>query len=200
MYQQESKRIKTTSEPDRYTVKIMTANGLETVCENAILLQFDDNAYSFLEINERFRAGIFNKVDEEFLSFILDNSLFLNYENYDFESRCRMLFTKCWNFLTQDRERSDFYVRYYFSSSFIKYSYSDHIKRYAVLYEKMENSFGKTADLKGLLHNIFVIILARAKEQIHNPDNDTAATECFRLIYGIFISSIKQEKQQYKGA
>ena len=51
MYQQERKRIKTTSEPDRYTVKIMTDNGLETVCENAILIKFDDNDYSFLEIN-----------------------------------------------------------------------------------------------------------------------------------------------------
>ena len=200
MYQQERKRIKTTSEPDRYTVKVMTDNGLETVCENAILIKFDDNDYSFLEINERYRAVIFNSLDEVFLKFLLDNYLLLNYENYDFESRCRILFKKCWNFLTQNSKTADFYVRYYFSSSFTKYSYDDHMKRYAVLYEKMESFFGKTVDLKGLLHNIFGIILVRAKEQIHNPDNDMAAAECFRLIYGIIISGIKSEKQQYKGA
>ena len=102
--------------------------------------------------------------------------------------------------MTQNSKTADFYVRYYFSSSFTKYSYDDHMKRYAVLYEKMESFFGKTVDLKGLLHNIFGIILVRAKEQIHNPDNDMAAEECFRLIYGIIISGIKSEKQQYKGA
>ena len=81
-------------------------------------------------------AKSFAFADEEFLSVILKNYTVLNYESLDYESRCRVLFTKCWDYLMAHPNELTFYVRYYYSISFQKYAYTEHMARYKNLFEK----------------------------------------------------------------
>ena len=86
--------------------------------------------------------------DEEFLSVILSNYTVLNYESLDYESRCRVLFTKCWDHLMAHPNELTFYVRYYYSISFQKYAYTEHMARYKNLFEKMKTAFPDSVDVQ----------------------------------------------------
>ena len=80
------------------TIKTVATLGLENTTTNAICKISGLNVayiYQCFEDKEDLIAKSFAFADEEFLSVILKNYTVLNYESLDYESRCRVLFTKC---------------------------------------------------------------------------------------------------------
>lgn len=89
-----------------------------------------------------------------------------------------------------------FYVRYYYSISFQKYAYTEHMARYKNPFEKMKTAFPDSVDVQKVLHHILDTLLGEAMKQIENPkvDNSIAGVLSFRLIFSVVKSYVKQTK------
>lgn len=199
MLPREEKNLTMQQELMKGTVRTVAALGLENTTTDAICKMSGVNVaniYRFHESKEQLIAKAFEVEDEEFLELILKNFPVLHYESIDYESRCRVLFMKCWDFLMERPEQLTFYVRYYYSSSFRKYAYDGHMKRYVVLFDKMKTAFPETVDVRMVMHHILDTLLGEAMKQTSDPreDSGTAAAKSFQLIFSVVKSYVKQDK------
>lgn len=199
MPQQEDRNTVLRQELLAATVETVAALGLENTTTNAICRTSGVNfayIYRIFVDKEDLIANAFAMVDLDLLNEILRDCAILQYREIDCESRCRVLFVKCWDYLMKRPQELTFYVHYYYSSSFAKYSQVEHVKRYAGLFEKVKPAFPDTVDVDLVLHHIFNTLLGEAKRQISNPDTDnsSAGAKCFDLIFSVVKSYVKQEQ------
>lgn len=181
------------------TVETVAALGLENTTANVICTACGVNVayiYRFFADKEDLIAKAFAYVDEQFLRMILENYTVLNYESIDYESRCHVLFGKCWDYLMARPRELTFYIRYYYFLSFQKYAYRDHMNRYAVLFDKMKTAFPDTVSARVVLHHILDTLLGEAMKQTVDPkeDGNTAAIRSFFLIFSVVKSYVNQDK------
>ena len=180
------------------TVQIISEHGLENLRTAEICKIAGVNVaylYDLFENKDDLIAQAFAALDEHFLKTILDNFPVLHYQSIDYEMRCRVLFMRCWEHIMNHRRYTVFYVRYYYSSLFQKYSYAEHMQRYVVLIEKMKPAFPETANVKAILHHILDALLGMAMKQINDPqERDEAAAETnFGLIFSVGKNYINQD-------
>ena len=180
------------------TVQIIAEHGLENLRTAEICKIAGVNVaylYDLFENKDDLIAQAFAASDERFLKTILDNFPVLHYQSIDYEMRCRVLFMRCWEHIINRRRYTVFYVRYYYSSSFQKYSYAEHMQRYAGLIEKMKPAFPETANVKAILHHIIDALLGMAMKQINDPqESDEAAAETnFGIIFSVVKNYINQD-------
>ena len=180
------------------TVQIIAEHGLENLRTAEICKIAGVNVaylYDLFENKDDLIAQAFAASDERFLKTILDNFPVLHYQSIDYEMRCRVLFMRCWEHIINRRRYTVFYVRYYYSSSFQKYSYAEHMQRYAGLIEKMKPAFPETANVKAILHHILDALLGMAIKQINDPqESDEAAAETnFGIIFSVVKNYINQD-------
>lgn len=180
------------------TVQIIAEHGLENLRTAEICKIAGVNVaylYDLFENKDDLIAQAFAASDERFLKTILDNFPVLHYQSIDYEMRCRVLFMRCWEHIINRRRYTVFYVRYYYSSSFQKYSYAEHMQRYAGLIEKMKPAFPETANVKAILHHILDTLLGMAMKQINDPqESDEAAAETnFGIIFSVVKNYINQD-------
>lgn len=180
------------------TVQIIAEHGLENLRTAEICKIAGVNVaylYDLFENKDDLIAQAFAASDERFLKTILDNFPVLHYQSIDYEMRCRVLFMRCWEHIINRRRYTVFYVRYYYSSSFQKYSYAEHMQRYAGLNEKMKPAFPETANVKAILHHILDTLLGMAMKQINDPqESDEAAAETnFGIIFSVVKNYINQD-------
>ena len=180
------------------TVQIIAEHGLENLRTAEICKIAGVNVaylYDLFENKDDLIAQAFAASDERFLKTILDNFPVLHYQSIDYEMRCRVLFMRCWEHIINRRRYTVFYVRYYYSSSFQKYSYAEHMQRYAGLIEKMKPAFPETTNVKAILHHILDALLGLAMKQINDPqESDEAAAETnFGIIFSVVKNYINQD-------
>lgn len=180
-------------------MKTVASIGLENTTTSAICKMSGVNVayiYQFFKSKEDLIAKAFSVADEAFLEVILKNFTVLHYASIDYESRCRVLFMKCWDYIMENPDVLVFYVRYYYSASFQKYASKEHTQRYRVLIEKMQTAFPKTTDVRAVMRHILNTLLWESMQQINDPkeDNSIAATLSFRLIFSVVKSYVKQDK------
>ena len=180
------------------TVKVVAEKGLENTATNMICSESGVNVayiYRLFENKEDLLARTFADEDEKFLNWIFRHLPVLRYDSMEFELRCRTLFMKCWDFLLERPQELLFYVRYYSSSSFLKYAYTEHEKRCTLLVDAMKTAFPDSVDVRTVLHHILDTLLSAASKQVSNPiDGDAeAAGKCFQLIFSVVKNCVKQE-------
>lgn len=180
------------------TVQIIAEHGLENLRTAEICKIAGVNVaylYDLFENKDDLIAQAFAASDERFLKTIRDNFPVLHYQSIAYEMRCRVLFMRCWEHIINRLRYTVFYVRYYYSSSFQKYSYAEHMQRYAGLIEKMKPAFPETANVKAILHHILDTLLGMAMKQINDPqESDEAAAETnFGIIFSVVKNYINQD-------
>ena len=83
-------------------------------------------------------------------------------------------------------ERVMFYIQYYYSAAFQRYSYYDYMKRFDVLIEKMRPVCPPDANVNTVLHHLFDTLLGQAKKQILHPkDEKHAENDTFYLLFSV---------------
>lgn len=181
------------------SVRAVAESGLENTSTRLISdLAGINEAYIYRYFNskEDLLAQAFAEGDTRFLNVILENFPVLHYSSIDYESRCSLLFQRCWDYIMSCPERVIFYIRYYYSSSFQKYAYADHMDRYAIVLEKMRSAFPDTVDVGAIMRYVFDTLLGLALHQITNPHPDEAliAERSFQMLFSVVRTYIKPEK------
>ncbi len=179
-------------------IRVIAEDGLENTSVKDICRVSDINVayvYRYFDNKEDLIAKTFAREDQGLLNGILNDFMLLHFNSIDYEMRCRLVFTKCWEYLMTRPQELIFYVRYYYSYSFRQYSYADHIERYAGLVEKMRPAFPESVDVRMLLHYILDTILIQAERQVLDPQgsNQECGERCFAMIYSVVKGCVKQE-------
>lgn len=170
-------------------VNSVVENGLENTTSRIIGSLSGVNEiyiYRYFKNKDDLIAKTFAYADNDFLKVILENFPVINYEGLDYEMRCRILFKKCWDYIFKHPDWLIFYVRYYYSSSFQKFAYEDHMKLYEIMTDKIKPACHPSADVKTVLHHLLDTLMGQAKKQIIHPQ-DPAQTEedTFWLLFSI---------------
>lgn len=171
------------------TVKAVVSDGVENLTTKSI----DEISgvkevyiYRYFDNKEDLIAKTFTVADEALLKTISDSFSVISYKSIDFQMRCRLLFKSCWDYILAHPDWLIFYVRYYYSQSFQKYSYDAHIKRYEIFLEKMRPICHPDADVKTVLHHILDTLLGQARKQIMHPENLLQVTDdTFWLLFSV---------------
>lgn len=173
------------------TVNAVVADGVENLTTKAIgniSGVKEVYIYRYFENKEDLVAKTFTECDEAFLDFICKALPVMEIEGIDYEMRCHMLFQKCWDYMLSHSDWLIFYVRYYYSQSFQKYSYADHMQRYDVLIEKIRPVCHPQAEAKTVLHHILDTMIGQARKQLMHPiDPKQAADDTFWLVYSVIM-------------
>lgn len=171
------------------TVKAVVTYGLENLTTKAVSKISgvkEVYIYRYFENKDDMVKKTFELADSCFLKHIISNFEIMDYKSIDYQMRCRLLFKKCWDYIIQHPNWLIFYVRYYYSSNFQKYSYDEHMKRYEILNEKMKPACHPDADVKTVLHHILDTLLVQAKKQIQHPqDKQQAENNAFYLLFSV---------------
>lgn len=171
------------------TVRSVLENGLENTTARTIGSLSGVNEvyiYRYFKNKDDLIAKTFDYADEKFLEHILESFPVMKYDSVDYDMRCRLLFTKCWDYIMANPDWLMFYVGYYYSKSFQIYSYDDHMKRYEVLISKMKPACHKNADVTTVLHHILNTLLGQAKNQITHPkDINQVTDDTFHLVLSV---------------
>lgn len=171
------------------TMKAVATGGMENLTTKEICSLCgikEVYIYRYFENKDDMVAKTFELSDERFLKLVLDNLPIMEYNGIEYEMRCRLLFTKLWEYVMANPERIMFYVRYYSSADFQKYSYDDHMKRFEVLFEKMKPACHPDANVNTVLHHLLDTLLGQAKKQILHPqDEKQAENDTFYLLFSV---------------
>ncbi len=176
-------------------------NGLENTATRDISMASGINEayiYRYFENKEDLLAKTFAREDDLFLATVLKNFPVIHYESIEYETRCRLLFMRCWDYIIGRREQLTFYIRYYYSSSFLKYSYEEHMQKYEVLLDNMKNAFPESVDLRTIMNHILDTLLNTAMNQLTHPNgtNEEAAENNFRMIFSVVKAFVKKGKAE----
>lgn len=180
-------------------IHAVAINGLENTATRDISIASGINEayiYRYFENKEDLLAKTFAREDDLFLEKILNNFPVLHYESIEYEARCKVLFMRCWEYIIGRREQLTFYIRYYYSSSFLKYAYEEHMQKYEVLLENMKNAFPESVDSRAILNHILDTLLNTAMNQLNHPNrtNEEAAENNFRMIFSVVKAFVKNGK------
>lgn len=171
------------------TVQVAVDGGLTSITARKIGAISGVNEvyiYRYFSNKNDLISKTFEYIDESFLNFILENFYIMNSENENFKERCEKLFNLCWDFITEHSSWVIFYVRYYYSSVFQKFSYESHIRRYEVLIDKIRPVCRDDTDAATVLHHILDTLIGQARKQIMHPQEPQSAREnAFGLVYSV---------------
>ncbi|MBE6781280.1 MAG: TetR/AcrR family transcriptional regulator [Ruminococcaceae bacterium] len=175
------------------TITVIANEGLDKASTKQIGLTTSVNEayiYRCFKDKEDLLAKTFDSLDEELLAKTMQFVEVMYMSEIEYETRCRVYFFAVWKFLLSNREKCLTYMRYFYSTYFIKYSADIHKERFAPLVSKFDDALIEEADTWLILNHILNVILDFAIK-VHNnqmPDKEIFAEHVFRVIY----TSIKQ--------
>ena len=170
------------------TIQVVATEGLDKATTKAIVAGTGINeAYIYRRFlsKDDLLARTFETVEQELVEKILTHMDVMNVQELDYETRCRMFFMMVWKFMLGNKEKCVFYVRYYYSPYFLKYSIKDHMVRYAPVVKDFQEAFKEEADTWMILNHILNVMLDFALK-VHNgqmPNEDIYAEHVFRVVY-----------------
>ena len=154
--------------------------------------------YRYFESKEDLLAKTFEREDKLFLDMILDNFPVLSYESIDYEVRCRLLFMRCWKYVTGRPSELKFYMRYYHSHMYNTYSFVNHTKQYSILVDKLRSAFpAEGGGVELIMRHILDTLLTTALMYVSNPegiDSDEVAEINFKMIFSVVREFIDKNK------
>ena len=170
------------------TIVVVARDGLENATTKAIATNASVNEayiYRIFESKESLLHETFVYLDKELVARLLVHLPVMYMPGWDFEIRCRALFSAVWGFLTSNRDECLCFLRYYYSPYFRKHSSEEHRARYERVVELMTPAFRPRADVWMLLNHMLNIMLDFAVKIFDGDlkDSEKTAQHVFTLVY-----------------
>ena len=121
--------------------------------------------------------------------------MILNQQGITNEDRLYVLFRKIWMQLVAYPEKCQFYMQYYYSPYYKKYSEQDHLTLWMPALEQVKTLFRPGTDVRATLHSVLNMMLSQAiKAAVDaSEDKDSIARNNYAMILGMLSSSLLDE-------
>ncbi len=174
------------------TVKVVANDGLDKTTTKAISTAADLNEvyiYRLFDDKEDLLRKSFEMLDRELAECVAEHISVMELREFDFVTRCRMLFCSVWSFLLGNRDKCVCYIRYYYSPYFKKYSEEFHMTLFMPLVDVMTPAFAEGQDVVLFLNHILNIMFdfaIKVYDGFVTNDNETV-----EKIFTMVFSSVK---------
>lgn len=111
------------------------------------------------------------------------------------EDRLYFLFSKTWMHLIAHPDSCRFFVQYYYSPYYAKYSAQEHLDRWTPVLEQMKVLFQPETDMRALLRPVLSTMLGQAIKAAADTstDKDSIARNNYVLVFGMLSASLLDE-------
>ena len=119
----------------------------------------------------------------------------LNQPGITNEDRLYVLFVQTWMYLTAYPDSCRFFVQYYYSPYYAKYSAQEHLDRWMPVLEQMKVLFKPETDVRALLRPVLNTMLGQAIKAAADTSTgkDSIARNNYAMILGMLSSSLLDE-------
>lgn len=182
------------------TIEVIAESGLDKTTTKAIVNGTSINEayiYRFFKNKEDLLSYVFEELDEELVTKMMQHVEVMYMQELEYELRCRIFFEAVWKFILGNKEKCWAFIRYYYSPYFNKYSAVGHKKRYVPLVKKFSEAFVEEANVWMLLNHILNVMLYFAVKVFSGAvdNNDDTAEHVFRLVYYSIRPYLKRKDQ-----
>lgn len=170
------------------TVRVVARNGLDKATTKALATEAgvnEVNIYRMFDGKDDLLRKTFSAVDTELVSELHSHLPIMEVTAIPIGLRCHALFFFVWKYLVGNSEKCLYFVRYYYSPYFEKYSAEEHKQNYITVVEKFAPAFKEGVDVWTMLIHILDIMLSAAVKVFRKeiPDTDEAAERVYNLVY-----------------
>lgn len=142
-----------------------------------------------------FRA--FQKEDTALAAKVKQHLLVMRQPGFCMEDRCRLLFGSVWRHLVAYPDSCGFYMQYYYSPYYQKYSAAEHSKTWQQLHDELRVAFRKEEDVKPTLALVLHTMLSLAYRGLteQRQDDDKTMNRHFEMVYSFLAPRLKLETE-----
>ena len=174
------------------TIRTVSNHGLDKTTTKLIANGANLNEvyiYRLFEGKEDLLKKTFDRMDEELVLKCKEYFPLFAKDEIDFETKNKMVFSALWKFLLSGKDKCLFFIRYYHSPYFKKFSSDEHYKRYKPIIDLMSNHFNNGVDAGLMLNHILTITLHYVLLVFDGRLEDNVETA--DLVFTLTYSSIK---------
>lgn len=173
------------------TVKVVAVDGLDKTTTKSIAKGANLNEvyiYRNFSNKEDLLVKTFELLDNELVQACLTHLPVMEKSEIDFRVRCRILFDGVWQFILGDRDRCKYFIQYFYSPYFKKFSAQNHKIRFESVVELIKPAFKDGIDVWLLLNHILNIIFDFALKIFDGEIDDDAETA--DLVFNLIFTSV----------
>ena len=142
-------------------ITVVAEEGLDKTTTKAIVSGTGINEayiYRCFSDKEDLLEKMFDKLDDELVTVVMQHMAVMYMTEIDFELRCRLFFEAVWKFLLGNGEKCLAFIRYFYSPYFKNRSAESHHDRFRKVEDKFATVFIDEADVWMILNHILNII------------------------------------------
>ena len=170
-------------------IQIIAKHGLERVTTKELKIQANvgNEAYIYRVFANKqdLIATTFDMLDHELMRGISINLDIMRDESLSLDERCLLIFTALWKFLLACPDRCMYFMQYYYSPLFVRYSAERHRELYEPVVERFGRVFKQGTDVWRMLNYILDIMLTMSIKVFRGEIENTPEfeREVFESIY-----------------
>ena len=170
------------------TIKVVSCDGLDKTTTKSIARGAGLNEvyiYRLFEDKEDLLFKTFELLDDELATACLEYLPVMERDDISFKEKSRVLFNGVWKFVLGKPDRCQYFIRYFYSPYFIRFSANNHRIRFDSVVNIMGPAFEDSENTWLLLNHIINILFDFAVKVFNGemPDDDKTADIVFTLVY-----------------
>ena len=173
------------------TVKVVAVDGLDKTTTKSIAKGAELNEvyiYRSFANKEDLLVKTFDVLDDELVKACLEHLPVMLKRDLLFKDRSRALFNGVWHFILSRSDRCKYYIQYFYSPYFNKFSAEKHKVRFEGVEAFMTPAFCDEADVWLLLNHMLNIVFDFAINVFNGDLPDDKATE--ELVFNLVFASV----------
>ena len=172
------------------TVKVIARDGFDKASTRNIAGECGiADAYIYVHFKDKddLFSKTFQKEDAALAREVTKCLTIMNQSGITNEDRFYFLFSQTWRHLIAYPDSCRFYVQYYYSPYYQKYSAQEHLMRWMPVVEQLKVLFQPETDVKETLRTVLNTMLGQAIKAIGAPpaDKNTIAQNNYEMILGM---------------
>ena len=174
------------------TIKVVASDGLDKTTTKSIAKGAGLNEvyiYRLFEDKEDLLFKTFELLDDELATACLARLPVMEREDIPFKDKCRVLFDGVWQFILNEPDRCKYFIRYFYSPYFRRFSADNHRVRFDAVVSIMAPAFEEPTNTWMMLNHIINILFDFTVKVFDGemPNDEKTADLVFTLVYSSVI-------------
>lgn len=181
-------------------IKVIARDGFDKASTRNIAKECglaDAYIYHYYKDKDDLFSRAFQKEDMALAAKVRQHLSIMGQPGLSMEDRCRLLFGSVWRHMVSYPDSCGFYVQYYYSPYYQKYSAAEHSKTWQQLRDELSVAFREKEDARPTLALVLHTMLSLALRGMADlrQDDDETVNHHFEMVYSFLAPRLKLETE-----